>query len=315
MLDAAVIFPGQGSQAVGMGKDLADNFLVAREVFEQVDDILSERISKLIFEGPMEDLTQTRNTQPALMAMSMAVVKVLESELGKPIHEWVNLGAGHSLGEYSALTASGALSLEQATRLLRVRGDAMQSAVPEGDGAMAALIGGTIEQAERLCNEVSHLGVCMIANDNSSEQQVISGLKAAVEHACVQASSLGFKRAIPLNVSAPFHSSLMEPAAEVMKKALEETHGDPLAFPIVANVTADLVEEWVNFQKLLVLQVTGRVRWRETLLKFRQEGIATCYELGAGKVLAGLAKRTTPELVVKSVGTVDEIKEFVSNFR
>ncbi len=315
MLDAAVIFPGQGSQAVGMGKDLADNFQAARDVFEQVDDVLHARLSKLIFEGPLDDLTQTRNTQPALMAMSMAVVKVLESELGKPIHEWVSLGAGHSLGEYSALTAAGALSLEQAGQLLRLRGDAMQSAVPEGEGAMAALIGGTIEQAESLCTEVQHLGVCMIANDNSNEQQVMSGLKAAVEQACLQASSLGFKRAIPLNVSAPFHSSLMEPAAQVMKEALEEIAGAPLTFPIIANVTAELTEEWLNFQKLLVLQVTGRVRWRETLLKLRQEGIATCYELGAGKVLAGLAKRTVPDLVVKSIGTAEEIKEFVSNFK
>ena len=286
----AFTFPGQGSQAVGMGKDLAENFAEARAVFDEVDDALGEKLSDVMFDGPEERLTLTANAQPALMAVSIAVIRVLEAR-GFDLKSKVAYVAGHSLGEYSALCAAGTFSLADTARLLRIRGNAMQAAVPVGVGAMAAIIG--LEHADviAVCEAAAAIGACQIANDNGGGQIVISGEKAAVEKAAGLATDKGAKRAILLPVSAPFHSTLMAPAADAMREALASVSKSDPVVPVIANVRAAPVTDAGEIASLLVEQVTGQVRWRETVEWFAGNGITTLYELGSGKVLTGLARR------------------------
>jgi len=286
----AFTFPGQGSQAVGMGKDLADNFAEARAVFDEVDDALGEKLSDVIFNGPEDTLTLTANAQPALMAVSVAIMRVLAAR-GLDLKAKVAYVAGHSLGEYSALCAAGTFSLADAARLLRIRGNAMQAAVPVGVGAMAAIIGLEHADVAKVCEEASAAGACQIANDNGGGQIVISGEKAAVEKAAAAATDRGAKRAILLPVSAPFHSSLMGPAADAMREALAGVAKHNPVVPLIANVRAAPVTDAGEIAKLLVEQVTGQVRWRETVEWFGANGVTTLYEIGAGKVLTGLARR------------------------
>src|ERR1700761_3136696 len=266
----AFIFPGQGSQAVGMGKALADAFASAREVFQEVDDALSQKLSTIMWEGPESDLTLTENAQPAIMAASMAVFRTLQKEAGLDLSKHARLVAGHSLGEYSALCAAGAFSLADAARLLKARGQAMQAAVPVGEGGMSALLGAEIDQAEELAKECAAAtnGICVVANDNAPGQVVISGSKAAIDKAPEIAKTKGIKRAMALNVSAPFHCPLMQPAADKMRDALAAVTIRPLAVPVLANVTAAEASEPETIRRLLVEQVTGRVRWRESVLAF-----------------------------------------------
>lgn len=289
-MTVAFTFPGQGSQAVGMGKELAETFAEARAVFQEVDDALGEKLSDIIFNGPEDTLTLTANAQPALMAVSMAIIRVLQAR-GLDLKTTVSYVAGHSLGEYSALCAAGTFSLGDTARLLRIRGNAMQAAVPVGIGAMAAIIGLEHADVVAVCEEASAAGPCQIANDNGGGQIVISGGKAAVENAAALATEKGAKRAILLPVSAPFHSQLMAPAAEAMREALAGvTKSDPVV-PLIANVRAAPVTDAGEIAGLLVEQVTGQVRWRETVEWFAANDVATLYELGAGKVLTGLARR------------------------
>ncbi|MGO4565117.1 ACP S-malonyltransferase [Rhizobium sp. 2YAF20] len=289
-MTVAFTFPGQGSQSVGMGKDLAENFPEARAVFAEVDDALSEKLSETIFSGPEDKLTLTANAQPALMAVSIAVLKVLEAK-GLDLKSKVSYVAGHSLGEYSALCAAGTFSLADTARLLRIRGNAMQAAVPVGAGAMAAIIGLEHGDVVAICKEASVLGACQIANDNGGGQLVISGEKAAVEKAALLATDRGAKRAILLPVSAPFHSTLMQPAADAMREALAGVAKKDPVVPLIANVRAAPVTEADVIAKLLVEQVTGQVRWRETVEWFAANNVTTLYEIGTGKVLTGLARR------------------------
>ena len=286
----AFTFPGQGSQAVGMGKDLAENFAEARAVFEEVDEALGQKLSDIMWNGPEETLTLTANAQPALMAVSVAVMRVLEAR-GLKLAEKVSYVAGHSLGEYSALCAAGAFSLADTARLLRIRGNAMQAAVPVGEGAMAAIIGLEHGDVEAICAEAATDGVCQIANDNGGGQLVISGARAPVEKAAALASEKGAKRAIMLPVSAPFHSALMAPAAEAMREALASVKKNNPVVPVVANVRAAPVSDADEIASLLVEQVTGQVRWRETVEWFAANDVTTLYEIGSGKVLTGLARR------------------------
>jgi [acyl-carrier-protein] S-malonyltransferase len=286
----AFTFPGQGSQAVGMGKDLAENFAEARAVFEEVDEALGEKLSDVIFNGPEDKLTLTANAQPALMAVSMAVIRVLEAK-GLDLKAKVAYVAGHSLGEYSALCAAGTFSIADTARLLRIRGNAMQAAVPVGVGAMAAIIGLEHADVQAICEEAAAIGSCQIANDNGGGQLVISGEKSAVEKAAGLATDKGAKRAILLPVSAPFHSKLMAPAADAMREALAGVKKTNPAVPVIANVRAAPVTDAEEIAALLVEQVTGQVRWRETVEWFAANGVTTLYELGAGKVLTGLARR------------------------
>jgi len=286
----AFTFPGQGSQAVGMGKDLAENFAEARAVFEEVDEALGQKLSDIMWNGPEETLTLTANAQPALMAVSVAVMRVLEARNLK-LSEKVSYVAGHSLGEYSALCAAGTFSLADTARLLRIRGNAMQAAVPVGQGAMAAIIGLEHGDVEAICAEAAAGSVCQIANDNGGGQLVISGAKAPVEKAAALASEKGAKRAIMLPVSAPFHSALMAPAAEAMREALASVQKNNPVVPVVANVRAAPVSDADEIAALLVEQVTGQVRWRETVEWFAANDVTTLYEIGSGKVLTGLARR------------------------
>ncbi|MFW8603767.1 ACP S-malonyltransferase [Rhizobium beringeri] len=286
----AFTFPGQGSQAVGMGKDLAENFAEARAVFEEVDQALGEKLSDVMFNGPEDTLTLTANAQPALMAVSIAVVRVLEAK-GLDLKSKVAYVAGHSLGEYSALCAAGTFSLADTARLLRIRGNAMQAAVPVGVGAMAAIIGLEHADVVAVCEAAATAGACQIANDNGGGQIVISGEKAAVEKAAGLATDKGAKRAILLPVSAPFHSTLMAPAADAMREALAKVAKSDPVVPVIANVRAAPVTGADEIASLLVEQVTGQVRWRETVEWFAGNGVTTLYELGSGKVLTGLARR------------------------
>jgi len=286
----AFTFPGQGSQAVGMGKDLAENFAEARAVFEEVDEALGEELSDVMFNGPEDKLTLTANAQPALMAVSMAAIRVLEAK-GLDLKAKVAYVAGHSLGEYSALCAAGTFSIADTARLLRIRGNAMQAAVPVGVGAMAAIIGLEHADVQAVCEEASAIGSCQIANDNGGGQLVISGEKSAVEKAAGLATDRGAKRAILLPVSAPFHSKLMAPAADAMRDALAGVKKADPVVPVIANVRATPVTDAEEIANLLVEQVTGQVRWRETVEWFAANGVTTLYELGAGKVLTGLARR------------------------
>jgi [acyl-carrier-protein] S-malonyltransferase len=289
-MTVAFTFPGQGSQAVGMGKDLADNFAEARAVFAEVDEALGQKLSDIMWNGPEETLTLTANAQPALMAVSMAVIRVLEAK-GLDLKSKVSFVAGHSLGEYSALCAAGTFSIGDTARLLRIRGNAMQAAVPVGEGAMAAIIGLEHGDVQAICTEAAAIGPCQIANDNGGGQLVISGGKAAVEKAAALASEKGAKRAIMLPVSAPFHSALMGPAADAMREALAKVEKTDPVVPLIANVRAAPVTSAGEIADLLVEQVTGQVRWRETVEWFGANGVTTLYEIGSGKVLTGLARR------------------------
>jgi [acyl-carrier-protein] S-malonyltransferase len=313
----AFVFPGQGSQAVGMGRDLAEAFPAARHVFQEVDDALSQKLSKLMWEGPPEELTLTANTQPALMAHSLAVVRALEAEGGFRIAERVALVAGHSLGEYSALTAAGAFDIPTAARLLRLRGEAMQKATPPGTGAMAALLGAELDQARAICAkaaidpETGKAEVVEAANDNGGGQVVISGAKAAVERAIEIAKEAGVKRAMLLPVSAPFHCALMAPAADAMAEALATANLRAPLVPVVANVTAAKATTPDEIRDLLVKQVTGTVRWRECIAAMAAMGCDRFVELGAGKVLTGLMKRNAPEASALAIGTPADVETFL----
>jgi [acyl-carrier-protein] S-malonyltransferase len=308
----AFIFPGQGSQAVGMGKALAEAFAPAREVFQEVDDALSQKLSRLMWEGPESDLVLTENAQPAIMAASMAVIRVLEREAGFDVAKHARLVAGHSLGEYTALCAAGAFSIADTARLLKARGLAMQAAVPVGEGGMSALLGAEIDQAEAVAKECAAAtnGVCVVANDNAPGQVVISGTKAAIDKAPEIAKTVGIKRAMALNVSAPFHSPMMQPAADKMRDVLAAVTIRPPAAPVVANVTAAEVGEPELIRRLLVEQITARVRWRESVLVFRGLGITTTVEAGGSKVLTGMVKRIDKELGNVTLDSAADIEAF-----
>jgi len=312
-MSRAFIFPGQGSQTVGMGKDVADAFASAREVFEEIDEALSQNLSKLMFEGPDEDLILTENAQPAIMAVSLAVMRVLSKDGGVDLSNTVAYVAGHSLGEYSALAAAGCFTIADTARLLKTRGRAMQEAVPVGEGAMAALIGLEPDVAAAVANEAAGDGVCTAANDNAPGQVVVSGDAAAVDRAIEIAQARGAKRAIILPVSAPFHCALMAPAAEVMAEALEAVNMSPLAVPLVANVTAGVVTDASEIRQLLVEQVTGMVRWRECVLTLKDQGVDSLVEVGAGKVLSGLARRIDRDLAAVQAGTPETIEAFLES--
>lgn len=312
-MSRAFIFPGQGSQSVGMGKALADAFPAARLVFEEVDDALSQKLSAVIWEGPDADLTLTENAQPALMAVSLAVVRVIEAESGRTLGDLGDYVAGHSLGEYSALAAARALSLSDTARLLKLRGQAMQKAVPVGTGAMAALLGADLALATEIAAAAADGEVCQAANDNGGGQVVLSGAKAAIERAIRIAGEKGVKRALPLPVSAPFHCAMMQPAADAMAAALAATRIAEPILPVVANVTAAPVLDPDVIRRLLVEQVTGMVRWRESVETLAAQGVTQAAELGAGKVLAGLVKRIAKDIVSVSVGTPDDVEAFLKS--
>ena len=311
----AFIFPGQGSQAVGMGRDLAASFAAARRTFEEVDEVLKQKLSKLMFEGPAEELTLTENAQPALMAVSLAVLRVLQVEGGLNLKEKIALAAGHSLGEYSALAAVEAFSIADTARLLKLRGQAMQRAVAPGLGAMAALLGVELELAREICAEAEAAPTgretISCANDNGGGQVVISGHKAAVERAIEIAKGKGIKRAMLLPVSAPFHCALMAPAADAMAEAFATTPPRAPVLPIIANVTAAKVTEPAEIRDLLVQQVTATVRWRESVEEMTRLGVTNFYELGSGKVLSGLVKRIAPDATATSVGSPADIEAVV----
>ena len=309
-MTTAFVFPGQGSQSVGMGQSLAETFKAARQVFEEVDAALGERLSDIIWSGPLEALTLTENAQPALMAVSLAATRVLEAEAGVDLKRDVAFVAGHSLGEYSALAAARSLSIEDAARLLRIRGRAMQKAVPVGVGAMAALIGVELDDAKAIAAEAASVGVCAAANDNGGGQVVLSGAKAAVERAVEAAKARGVKRAIMLPVSAPFHCRLMQPAADAMAEALAKVAVEPPSVPVVANVVARPVTEPADIMRCLIEQVTGTVRWRESILFMAQAGVTSFYEIGAGRVLTGLIKRIADGAAASSIGAPDDILRF-----
>ena len=310
-MNRAFVFPGQGSQAVGMGRELAAAFTSAREVFEEVDDALGQTLTRLMFEGPEDELRLTENAQPALMAVSLAVVRVLERDAGLRLADKARFVAGHSLGEYSALAAAGALSTADTARLLKRRGRAMQEAVPVDEGAMAALIGLDLETAAQVAAEAAQDQVCAPANDNAPGQVVISGATAAVERAMELATARGARRAILLPVSAPFHCALMAPAADVMAEALAEAVILPPRIPVIANMTAAPVSDPEAARRLLVQQVTAMVRWRESVLYMKAEGVETLVELGVGKVLSGLTRRIDRELTAINAGTPDEVDALV----
>jgi [acyl-carrier-protein] S-malonyltransferase len=309
-MSTAFVFPGQGSQAVGMGKALAEAFPAAKRVFDEVDAALGEALSKTMWEGPADVLTLTENTQPALLAHSLAVMRVLEAEVGVALKQDAAFVAGHSLGEYSALAAAGAFTLADAARLVRIRGRAMQKAVPVGVGAMAALLGLEFEQAAAVAAEAAQGQVCQAANDNGAGQVVVSGNKAAVERAVEIAKQKGAKRAMMLTVSAPFHCALMQPAAEAMAQALGKVDVKAPAVPVVANVTATPVNEPAEIVRRLVAQVTGTVRWRDSVAFMAQAGVTTFYELGTGKVLSALVKRIADGVVGVAIGTPEDVTAF-----
>jgi [acyl-carrier-protein] S-malonyltransferase len=310
-MSRAIVFPGQGSQAVGMGRELAEAFPVARHVFQEVDEALSQKLSQIMWEGPESDLTLTENAQPALMAVSLAVIRVLEDQGNWKIGDKAAFVAGHSLGEYSALAAAGTFSLADTARLLKTRGQAMQKAVPVGQGAMAALLGAEFEQAKEIAAEAAQGEVCEAANDNASGQVVISGSKAAIERAIAIAAEKGLKRAMLLPVSAPFHCSLMQPAADVMAEALAQVAMKAPIVPVIANVIAAPVQDPEEIRKLLVAQVTGTVRWRESVIAMKGLGVDNLVECGSGKVLAGLVKRIDKEISAVSLNTPADIEAFL----
>ena len=310
-MSRALVFPGQGSQAVGMGSELAAAFPAARQVFEEVDDALKQKLSKLMREGPESDITLTENAQPALMAVSVATARVLEELSGRRLAGLSAYVAGHSLGEYSALAAAGALNLADAARLLKLRGQAMQKAVPVGDGAMAALLGIELEPALEACEEAAQGEVVSVANDNGGGQIVVSGHAAAVGRAVEAAKSRGCKRGLMLPVSAPFHCKLMQPAADAMQEALATTTLAPPVVPLVANVTANEISDPAGIVRLLVEQVTSMVRWRESVVYMKGRGVDTLVECGTGKVLSGLVKRIDKEMSGTALNTPADIEAFL----
>ncbi|MDB2682818.1 ACP S-malonyltransferase [Alphaproteobacteria bacterium] len=307
----AFIFPGQGSQYIGMGKVLAETFSESREVFEEIDESLSQNLSKMMFEGSESDLNLTENTQPALMAVSMAVVRVLEKQGNIDLKSTCSFVAGHSLGEYSALTAAGALSVSDCAKLLKLRGQSMQKAVPVGVGAMAAIIGPSFEEVQSIADDAG----CEVANDNSVGQVVISGHKESIDKAIEIAKERGAKRALLLPVSAPFHCSLMQPAADVMAEALAEAVMNAPAVPVVSNVTADAIRDPEQIKSLLVDQITGMVRWRESVIWMKDSGVSEMVELGAGKVLSGLVRRIDKEISCESVEAPEQIEMLIEKLK
>ena len=311
-MTTALIFPGQGSQVVGMGKALADAFPVAASVFREVDDALSQKLSAIIWDGPAEALTLTANTQPALMAVSVAVTRVLQAEAGLDLARDIAFVAGHSLGEYSALAAAGTFLVTDAARLLRIRGDAMQKAVPAGEGAMAALIGVELDDARAIAADAGEGEVCQAANDNGGGQVVLSGSKAAVERAMALATARGVRRAVLLPVSAPFHCALMQPAADAMQAALADVAMQAPAVPLMANVGAAPLSDPDAIRASLVAQVTGTVRWRECVAAMAAAGVGQFLELGAGKVLTGLGKRIAADASFSAIGGPDEIAAYIA---
>jgi [acyl-carrier-protein] S-malonyltransferase len=311
-MTTAFVFPGQGSQAVGMGRGLAEAFAAARRVFEEVDAALGEKLSETMWHGPAETLTLTENAQPALMAVSLAALRALEAEAGVDLKRDVAYVAGHSLGEYSALAAAQSLAIADAARLLRIRGRAMQKAVPVGVGAMAALIGVDLDTATAIAKEGAAGGICEAANDNGGGQVVLSGEKQAVERAVETAKANGVKRAMMLPVSAPFHCALMQPAADAMAEALSKVSIKAPAVPVVANVLAQPITDPAAIIDALVRQVTGTVRWRESVAFMAEAGVTSFYEVGSGKVLAGLIKRIADAATVSSIGTPEDVARFKS---
>jgi [acyl-carrier-protein] S-malonyltransferase len=309
-MSAAFVFPGQGSQAVGMGKALAETFAAARQVFEEVDEALGDKLSTVMWEGPTDAVTLTENAQPALVAVSFAAMRVLESEAGVDLKRNAAFVAGHSVGEYSALAAAGSLAIGDAVRLVRTRGRAMQRAVPVGMGAMAALLGVDFEQAAAIAAEAAQGELVQVANDNGGGQVVVSGHKSAVERAVEVAKAKGVRRAMLLPVSAPFHSALMQPAAEVMAEALAAVTIKEPVVPLVANVTARPVSDPAQIRRGLVEQVTGTVRWRESVAFMASAGVTDFYEVGSGKVLAGLVKRIADGATGVSIGTPDDVAAY-----
>lgn len=311
----ALVFPGQGSQTVGMGKEVYDAFSEAREVFAEVDEVLGQHLTKLIFEGPLDTLTLTENTQPALMATSIAIFRCLMKQGGLKLSDLAQYVAGHSLGEYTALCAAGSLSLADTARLLRIRGKAMQDAVPQGQGGMGVLLGVDLDVAQKIALKAAQNDVCQVANDNSPGQVVISGSAVAIARAAPVATEMGAKRLMPLNVSAPFHSILMRPAAEKMQEALAVVKLNAPEVPLIANVTAEKVSDPEAIKKLLVDQVTGMVRWRESMTYLEYRGIGQIVEVGAGKVLAGLAKRCSEHLDTFSINSPRDIESFLEQMQ
>ena len=307
-MSKAFVFPGQGSQAVGMGQALAEAFAPARHVFEEIDDALSQKLTKVMFEGPDDELRLTENAQPALMAVSMAIVRTLSEEGGIVLDEKAAFVAGHSLGEYSALAAAGSLAVADTARLLKLRGQSMQAAVPVGEGAMAALLGLDFDAAKEVAEAAAEGEVCDVGNDNAPGQVVLSGATAAIERAIEIAKGKGARRAILLPVSAPFHCSMLAPAADVMEKALGETELAAPAPVLVANVTASSVQDPPIIRRQLVEQVTGMVRWRESVLYMKEQGVDTLIELGTGNVLTGLTRRIDREMTGRSVQSPDDIE-------
>lgn len=312
-MSTAFTFPGQGSQKVGMGKDLAEKYPAAKAVFDEVDEAVGKKLSNIMWEGPADELTLTENAQPALMAVSMAVMRVLEQEKGFDPAKSLKFIAGHSLGEYSALAAGGAISLTDTAKLLQIRGQAMQQAVPVGVGAMAAILGLDFDPVKEIAEQAAQGDVCAAANDNAPGQVVVSGTKAAVERAMEIASEKGARRAILLPVSAPFHCQLMTPAADAMREALANVEIVEPCVPLIANVLAAPVNSPDEIRQRLVEQVTGTVRWRESVAYMAANGVDTLYEVGAGRVLSGLARRIERSLKSSSIGTPEEIEEFTSN--
>ncbi|MBO6289883.1 MAG: ACP S-malonyltransferase [Alphaproteobacteria bacterium] len=310
----AFVFPGQGSQFVGMGKELAENFASAREVFETVNDALSQDLFKIMTEGPDAELTMTANTQPALMAISMAVVNVLQKDFGIDLRQKAAYVAGHSLGEYSAACAAGVFSLTDTAKLLRIRGEAMQNAVPFGVGGMAAVLGLSYQDVGALVEACSNGdSICVAANDNSDGQVVLSGAMTAIDRAVEIAPEFGAKKCIKLAVSAPFHSPFMAPAADAMARAFMEVESHNAQIPLIANVLAEPITDHKEIIKHLIEQVTGTVRWRETMMFMQQNGVTDLVELGAGRVLSGIAKRSYKEINSISVGSIEEIEELAKN--
>lgn len=318
-MSLALVFPGQGSQFVGMGKDLAESFATARETFQEIDDALGQKLSTLMFEGPEADLNLTENTQPALMAVSMAIVNILKRDAGLRVENVAAFAAGHSLGEYSALTATGALEIAACAKLLKTRGQAMQKAVPVGIGSMAAILGMDLPDVQKVAKDAAQQAgaalVCQAANDNSVGQVVVSGHAAAVQLAVDLASAAGAKKAVILPVSAPFHCSLMAPAAQTMAYALADTNIRPPCVPVVSNVTAKGVTEPSDIRRLLVDQITGLVRWRESVIWMKEQGITEIVEIGAGKVLSGLIKRIDKDITCESVGTPEQVEALITKLK
>ncbi len=311
-MNTAFTFPGQGSQKVGMGKDLAEQYPVARAVFDEVDDAVGKKLSQIMWEGPSDELTLTENAQPALMAVSMAVMRVLEQDGHFDLASAARFIAGHSLGEYSALAAGGAISLADTARLLQIRGRAMQQAVPVGEGSMAAILGLDFAPVMEIAEQAAEGEICTAANDNAPGQVVVSGAAKAVERAMNLATEKGARRVMPLPVSAPFHCKLMEPAADAMREALADVRINEPMVPLVANVLAEAISSPEQIREKLVEQVTGTVRWRESVLYMAGNGIDTVVEVGAGRVLSGLARRIDRNLATKSIGTPGEIQAYLA---